>query len=310
MLFKSIWGPSVPLNINPIYSGCVVPPGGEKSHLCVHVACTVPPARRCPHYCLLVSECAMQPGRAALHISEPARCTSVVTLVTAEKKQTREKEVDQLDPLLRKRSGVHLPSDASRRAEFLACVFCSIKPPLCFLSSSSFLVFVLMDSGAGQFSIHNQRMLWVFRNSTNVDARRHSRKRYFDLPRFLFPFNLFSFTTRWHKAAVMNRENVTPKVRAALWGPTLRKDLCGAHCGGLFRKARRRRASSQRWWESESLSQPFLVRLSSLGMNRRPSGNGRLLSGTSRSLGVEMGFSKRGSLFQDGVKGNLGEMLL
>lgn len=48
----------------------------------------------------------------------------------------------------------------------------------------------------------------------DVDVRRRSCKHFFfNLPVcFLFPFHLFSFTRRRHKAAVMNRENVTPKV--------------------------------------------------------------------------------------------------
>lgn len=60
-----------------IHSCCVVPAGGKKSHLCVHVPCTA-----------LVTACV---GKAALHISGPARCPAVVTLMTAEEKQTRER---------------------------------------------------------------------------------------------------------------------------------------------------------------------------------------------------------------------------
>lgn len=154
-------------SLRVIYSCCVEPGGGEKSHLCVHVACTVLSARPCAHYCLFVSECVMQAGEAALHISEPARCTSVVTLVTTEEKQTREREVDQL-AVLRKNSRFNLPSDASRRTQFHACVFCSIKPPLFSVKLIIFCppLFLLMDSVGSRFSIHNKGMLWVFKSLT------------------------------------------------------------------------------------------------------------------------------------------------
>lgn len=179
--------PSAPLNNNPNFPR---PPWARRRRreaTCVRtlraLCCPFEPA---------LSECATQScapssRTCSLHQRRHSR--------DPEEKRTRQREVDPLAPRLRKRRGLHSPSDA----RFLARLFCSIKPPLCFLSSSSFFFFFSSALLANGFWSEPVLCSQSENARPDVDVRRRSRKHYFDLPRVPPtppppPLNLYSFT--------------------------------------------------------------------------------------------------------------------